>query len=341
MWEDREIEKITAQKLSAKYGSAGEAKYANYVHARDILAKDVLPEIKGIEPSLTDHGPTHVARVLDNAWELLGDDIDKLSGIDLYCLLLSILFHDTGNIQGREDHQRQNHLTKLIDHVWPSREEFKRERYVITRVVESHCGKTKDGSPDTIKFVDENTTVDRHPVQLQQIASILRFSDELAEGRERTSLFMQKTGKIAPESKIFHEYASITTIRIDRMNGRIALTYDITITLDENQELNAEEEERVKNLLEVAYNRVVKLNQERRYAKHYCNLLQPFKRTTVAFNFIIDGEFYDLGLENVDLTDLIVPGDPKRNFYHYASDNYDTNKIINSIKSLKSSEESI
>ena len=40
------------------------------------------------------------------ASELIGKN-NILTGLELYCLLTSILFHDTGNIIDREDHQRK------------------------------------------------------------------------------------------------------------------------------------------------------------------------------------------------------------------------------------------
>jgi diphthamide synthase subunit DPH2 len=97
MWQTQDLETITKERLVKERGqSEGEEKYALYLAARKKLLEDVLEEIKATQPGLTDHGPRHVANVLQNAHQLLGDKVEALSATELYCLILSILFHDVG-----------------------------------------------------------------------------------------------------------------------------------------------------------------------------------------------------------------------------------------------------
>jgi len=325
-WNTREIEEITRKKLVKERQKAeGEVKYGCYTTARKHLLEHVLPQIKAVLPELTDHGPTHVENVLDNARELLGKDIEKLDGTELYCLVLPILFHDVGNVFARTEHQRN--VNRVYDFVRPGIESDKREKFIVLHAAMAHCGEASDGSKNTLKDVPEMTTMDGKGVRLREISAILRFADELAEGPQRTSRFMQVCHRYPRDSQIYHQYANITSIHIDRANERIAVTYDMQFETNGDKRLTEEKEREVVQLLEYTYKRIIKLNQERQYAKHYCELLNAFKKTTVAFNFWASGQLLDLHLAQVPLTDLVVPEDEHKDFVKH-DQSYEPAKII-------------
>jgi metal-dependent HD superfamily phosphatase/phosphodiesterase len=89
-----------------------------YDLAKSILKKDILPWIRTSEPNLTDHGPDHIENVLNNAYKLIEPTINHLlscdvtidkpifSHLDLYFLCQAILFHDVGNLFGRNKHNQ-------------------------------------------------------------------------------------------------------------------------------------------------------------------------------------------------------------------------------------------
>lgn len=303
-----EIERRTEQALVEERGHAeGKAKFAEYVVARECLMKEVLPEIKGVDWTLTDHGPDHVIDVLKNASALIPNESAGFSGTELYCLILSILFHDVGNVFGdRKTHQRN--ITAAYEFVRQAADRVRQEQWIIEKTAAAHCGTAPNGSRDTLAFVEESTQLDRRPVRLRQVAAVLRLADELAEGPQRTSLFMQNRGKYPRGSQIYHEYARAANICIGHANERIAITIHREIKSNHGK-LTKKAAKSMKEFLEFAYKRILKLEQERRYARYYCDLLTPFKRTTVAFNFWVDGRIAELGLELASLSDLVVPGD--------------------------------
>jgi hypothetical protein len=312
MWQTQKIEIATKSALNTERGDAqGEEKFAFYLNARKLLLEEVIEEIKSVEPSLTDHGPRHIANVLENIERVLGDDIAKLSGTELYCLILAALFHDAGNIKGRDDHQ--NKISKIYDFIRKDGERFKQEKLILLQVVGAHSGKAADRTKDTLKFL-ETAHLDARPVNLRHIAAILRFADELAEGPQRTSRFMQEGG-YDKASEIYHEYANITEVCIDRGSKRIALTYNINVNTKEDGSIA--DEHKFKELVEFVYKRILKLDQERKYAKHYCSLLESFKKVSVVINFWAKNEIIYLGLEPLVLTDLVVPGDACKNLPEY------------------------
>lgn len=270
-----------------------------YEQARSKLQK-VYEGIRSKEPNLTDHGITHVSNVQQNAIDLLPDSgKKKLSGIEMYCLGMFILFHDVGNVFGRDDHH--NKVAEVFDCIRGTNASLRREKTMVVRATRAHTGKAQDGTNDTLKELNEKDHLERQPVRLRELAAILRFADELAEGPQRTSEFMQKAGLYDSESQQFHDYANITHISIERSNNRIVLTYEIEIDVNKPDELC--------KFLSFIFQRIQKLDQERQYARYYSELLAPFKFTEVTFNFHCDGNILDTNLSPLKLTDIVVPGD--------------------------------
>ena len=273
------------------------------------LQQEVYPHIQGQEPSLSDHGSDHVLNVQQNAIRLLSNDgkIRELSGIEMYCLGMCILFHDVGNIYGRENHQ--NRVAGVFGQIRGTDTSLRREKTLIIRATRAHTGTEQDGSRDTLKEVTESDHLEGEHVRLREIAAIIRFADELAEGPQRTSEFMQTAGLYDKESQKHHDYANITHIRIDRGTGRVVLTYEINIDVNQTDKL--------RDLLEFTYTRIRKLNQERQYACYYSALLRPFKSTEVTFNFHFGNELLDTDLSPLKLTDIVVPGDPTKDISEF------------------------
>lgn len=316
MWNKLSIEEKLEAVLEKKFGKdLGGEYFSQYVEARNYLVNEVLPEIKGAEPSLSDHSAVHIANVLNNCEYVLEDKIDELSAIELYCLCLIVIFHDVGNIEGRVNHNKK--IAEIYNKVRNNKPKFNHERSLVIQAAQAHCGKAKDGGKDTLKDVDQLTNLDGHPVRLRDLACILRLADELAEGPQRTSDFMCSTGKYDPKSQIFHNYANITNVFIDRGNERIALTYNINY-------IKGGDEKEVTELLKFTYHRAIKLDEERRYTKHYSDFLAPFKKTEIKINFSIDGIPSEYDLPKIELKDRFpVPGEKDPDIDAFMKDNSD------------------
>ena len=282
-------------------GSKGEELTNAYKTAYLNLKKDVYPHISGAEPSLSDHGETHVSNVQENTIHLLSEDgiIKSLSGIEMYCLGMFILFHDTGIIYGRKNHHKK--VAQVFDRIRSKNKSLRHEKALVVRATGAHTGKAQDGSCDTLKEVAEVDHLAGRRVRLRELAAILRFADELAEGPQRTSEFMQAEGLYESESQKFHDYASSTNILIDRQNSRILITYNIDIDINRPDEL--------RDFLKFIFLRIQKLNQERQYTRYYSELLEPFKLIEVTFDFHCGSDILETELSPLQLTDIVVPGD--------------------------------
>ena len=167
-----------------------------YENAKSKLQQEIYDNIRGSEPSLTDHGTTHISNVQENAVLLLSDsgdgEIKELTGIEMYCLGMIILFHDAGNVYGRDNHH--NKIANIFDSIRGTMASVRHEKTLIVKAVRAHTGTSQDGSHDTLKELTDNEHLEGLQVRLRELAAVLRFADELAEGPQRTSEFMQKQG---------------------------------------------------------------------------------------------------------------------------------------------------
>ena len=278
-----------------------------YDQARSRLEREVYESIRGKEPSLTDHGARHISNVQDNVVALLSenDRLADLSGVELYCLGMLILFHDAGNVYGRDNHQ--NNVATVFDRIRGTEAAVRREKTLVVRAARAHTGTAHDGSADTLKEVAEVENLEGRPVRSRELAAVLRFADELAEGPQRTSDFMLKEGLYGDEaSKIYHEYASSTHIFIDRAMGRVAINYEIDLKREDAEEGR---QAHLTRFLSFVYERLAKLDQERQYTRYYSRLLSPFRSTEAQFNFHCGKQVLDVEMSPLKLADAVVmPG---------------------------------
>lgn len=290
-----QLEKIMVERLQSDNTLSGELRsqlITYYMYAKDYLCRNIFKEIKAVEKDLTDHSESHIANVQDNASYLIGTEgMKKYNGVELYFLALSILFHDVGNIHGRKDHDKK--VVGSYNKIRNNDSHFNQERRLILKAVGAHCGVSSKGDKDTLIELEEKSHLFDHPLRLRELASVLRFADELAEGPQRTSDYMIDKRKFSKKSRIYHEYAQITRPFIDRGGSRIAVSYDIDCKKCKN----------IEDLLMFTYKRILKMDLERRYCKYYAPILEVFKRTDISLEFNNNGNPLNLDLDQIILED--------------------------------------
>ena len=222
----REFEQHLEEQLNANPDKElGKRLLGAYYDTRTKLTKDIYPRICGVLPSLSEHGERHIDNVLQNVRHLITDNhaVHDRNPIELYLLAMIVLFHDVGLIYGREDHQ--NNIAEIYNEARGKAPQLRRERTLILKAVRAHTGTALDGSCDTLKELDEREDLEGRTIRLCDLGAILRFADELAEGPQRTSEFMRTHNGYNCDSLIYHDYASITNVHIDRAYQRIRLIY--------------------------------------------------------------------------------------------------------------------
>lgn len=288
-------------------------------NTKEFLIPNVLEEIKASEPDLSDHGPRHIENVLNNAYHLLHQDtpeaingrttnaFDDLSTYEAYVLGFSIMYHDVGNIFGRVKHNLK--VSEIFTESFTKYDLDQDLRDLVNDIASSHTGpKDSNGKQiDTLSTVDLRGLWNNKTIRCQQLAAILRFADELAEGPQRASIRISghlpfnDENRIAEGSVIFHQYAKCLSIQIDRSGNRIVITFRIDIAeFDES-----EQETKVIKLLNTLWSRIDTLNQERKYARHYTDKLEPFKSIAVQVQVYNRGE--KLLAKHHTLNDLVIP----------------------------------
>ena len=301
---------------------------ALYAMARNKLMDEVLPKTIVAEPDMTDHSAAHVIDVMNNADKLLDPDAFKggntlLTAADAYVLCLSILFHDAGMVYGREGHEQQ--IVGVYDWVRKSCDPPLQEKPLIYRIAGAHTGTTDDGAKDKIGEVPSTMDLDGDEVRPRELAAILRFADELSEGPHRTSRFAANGTDLSSTSQVYHEYANVTNVHIDRCLGRIALTYSYDIC-GSNADPGSSE---FRKLLEFTFSRAIKVDRERRYARFYSSQLAPFNRTEITFNFWTPtGAAF--GLDGLQLSDKNALDQPLPDLKTFDS-RYDIEAIISKL----------
>lgn len=320
MWEDTPFEKAMKAALK-KNGQEGDILAGRYTAAKRTLAEQVYEEIKGTSRTLSDHGPRHIQNVLGNIGFLLGEEVKQFGAHDLYCLGMVALFHDVGNIYGRKHHNEK--IKDIYIHACGN--DDKQEMRMVIMAARAHTGDASDGTKDTLKDLDETYFYRSGRVRLREIAAVLRLADELAEGPQRTSKFVLQTMGYDENSDIYHRYASSVTVNIDRPGNRLALSYDIQVCGSEALEekhLNA-----TKELLQFAYSRMVKLDQERKYCKFYCKSLSVFTQTSAKFLFWTGNQEHECDLPAIVIDDKVVPGDGSKSVVEI-NPQYEVEKVV-------------
>ena len=163
-----------------------------YLALREKICVELLPLIASKQPYINDHTRTHLYRVLKHIERLLdrhyphSDDraditADREVGwADAIILLNALVWHDLGNIRGRQGHAGQPLFEAIAPRLYEDR-----LAELIKQVAEAHSGlgaieRSIPNSYAAQAFHGE----DIHP---QFLASLLRLADELDEDRHRIS----------------------------------------------------------------------------------------------------------------------------------------------------------
>lgn len=325
-WVKQNIEKALEAKLKDEYPEAEADKYwSYYLSARNKLVSQNIYQSIGVKrPDLSDHGENHIMDVLENAYKLLENDIDNIYANELYFICMIILFHDVGNLtEEREKHHDEDVIREIYEIIrGEDLKDFPEERKLVPEVASKHSGKAGNGSRDTIQELSISLPfIFGKVVHSKWCAGLLRFADELAEGPHRTSIFMNHYYDYPYEenSIIYHKYAEITKIDIDKVNERVCLTYNFCIPAKDGIISDQDKKEFI-DLFEFTIKRMLKLEAERKYCKYYCTWLEKFKKTQVTFNYFIENETAGKkksigvapdGATQISLDDLVLPeGDP-------------------------------
>lgn len=291
------------EKLFELIKSKQSLKKEHYITSAQQLKEHILPNIKAVESQLTDHGEEHVHHVMQQAFNILKPH-NYLTSYDWYIMAFGIMFHDSGNIEGRLNHgQKINYaLQNYAQCLGQSGSRIVRE------IVAAHSGNS-----DTIQQVSQHAAFNSEPINAREVAAIIRFADELAEGSCRTSITQLDKVVDNPESLLHHAYSHLTEINVSSPDNTIYVYYyphvvdqngTKIVQIKSNDSTIGMHAIDFKEYLSFTAKRLHKLNTERKYTSMYSPAIATFNRVKYTFNF--EGDVFDTVGD--ELNDFALPG---------------------------------
>jgi hypothetical protein len=179
---------------------------------------------------LTNHGVKHVQMVIRYAYKLLGESkLKELIGYEIFILLLSIHFHDVGNIYGRDKHEKK--IADIMDDLGDKIPLDNAERRIVVAIAEAHGGNvdTDATDKDTLRLLQVFENCNGIKIRPALLAAILRFADELADDNTRASRYVT----LGISNRIHHEYSK-SLHPITFIENTIEFVFDISYDLSVN-----------------------------------------------------------------------------------------------------------
>ena len=175
----------------------------------------VLEFIKTNFPGFTEHGIQHSLRIIDYINDILSDDFkDRLTDVEIFCFIMSALFHDIGmtltDIEDKEKQRSCHHLyarepiIQYCEKYLGMYSEHRRIRDCVVFVCEAHGRDIEElYSDETFR---KNDTIQGQRLRYGLLAVLLRTGDlmDLEEGR--TSEFNMHLNPSYYQNKISIEH---------------------------------------------------------------------------------------------------------------------------------------
>ena len=220
---------------------------------------------------LTDHGSDHVQTVIKRVTALLDDpdNSNALNGYEIFLLLCAIHFHDLGNINGRNEHEKR--VSKMMKHV-ESHFGDNIEKLMIRKIAEAHGGRV-NGDLDTIVYLDHKIPVFGIDIRPRMLAAILKFADEISDDSNRANRVLMELDAIPKKSLIYHKYASsLHSVMLRESCKSVELNYVVNINemCETIPKLNPQTKKYKKVfLLDEIFERLNKMYLERLYCNRF------------------------------------------------------------------------
>lgn len=181
-------------------GTVNSKKYAGILLPIADEIGDFLQYIKSVFPDYPDHGINHSLRITDYIASILGSSVKKLTDKELFCFIMSALFHDTGmSLVGYDskDNLRVNHhynASVVIDKYFAERLSILKSGERIANVVKFVCeahNLALDELYEDWRFSREDT-IDGDCVRYDFLAILLRIGDLMDLEEKRVNSFAVK-----------------------------------------------------------------------------------------------------------------------------------------------------
>ena len=274
----------------------------------------------------TDHGIGHTDAVIETAGRLLGcarkNSKLNLEPYEIYLLLMTILSHDAGNIEGRGDHQLK--IYKLLGHEPTKVLDDTVEMREIHDIAKSHTGKGLVSgleSKDTIVSLEKEKTLSSIVYHPRRIAALLRFADEICEDRKRIPSILMSNPSVSggPSAPYLYFGLSITSVDILKDKQSIRIQFDLrpehVLKPLVFNDIRGQLQE--KYLIDEVMSRLGKIRRERSYCFRFLHGIIEFVSVTADVNVIeegADGNFKAHTIGTIDMSEADYPSESDDRF---------------------------
>jgi hypothetical protein len=267
--------------------------FFTYYAQKMILLNHFYPHVESIIPEFTDHGPSHIVRILELYQRILRNnvpglaetqevvDATSLNFYELYLLLSATVWHDVGNLLGREQHNKKiiQISNKLKKNFFVDKDV---QKYAL-QIAKAHTG--VNGVRQEI--LSDDTNYMNKEINLRFLGAVLRFTDELEEGEVRIDKDYYETMKNNMEDRDkLHWETSCCIKRVEPDADEGIVSVHAQIKKEELFKVFKEDGKKIA-LIDALIFRVNKMNLER------INYMQ-FVRKHIEYREIV----FDLTVEN-------------------------------------------
>jgi hypothetical protein len=260
------------KEMPAAFPGHGSVNYLlRYQEIEEYLNREVHPHVAAAAMLqdggyLTDHGPQHIAKIIQRVSRLVSGDECELTPYEVYLLLVAIHFHDVGNIFGRNKHEVKS--GKIFEALGNLAGDDMPEKLCIWSIAQAHGG-NNGGEKDKISKLLASEPVLGKRVRIQLLAAILKFADELADDKDRAARFLLTGGMLPPESVIYHKYAaSLHSVMIDLKGKEVSLHFYLG-PADVTTKFGKGKSGKTVYLLDEIFERTMKTHIERIYCSRF------------------------------------------------------------------------
>lgn len=216
---ESELERVNnLRKLISIYSNIKSKVYSKY-----------YPQIEKLYPWYTDHGKKHVESIIMVLGKMLNQSFGRLNEMELFVLLCSCIFHDTGMAKSRASHEKE--VLSIIQEINKDILDFSVNRQ-INKIAGAHTSKAdlkELGLKESCTFCNYT-----YNVSTRALAAMLRFADDISETRYRISPDLLEEGKVPEENEIYWQYAYVVEsveVSVTEMNCSIKVTIPKSILL--------------------------------------------------------------------------------------------------------------
>lgn len=262
----------------------------NYKSTKRYLNNNMYPWVQANCSWFTDHGEKHIDSVMYQASRLLENEIREpgqgdIDELDIFILLMAILWHDVGMIAHRAEHERiSTEVSEQFSRIAYPNTSIKR---VVEDVVKAHRKQTGLDIPQ--KDTSFTLSGKVYKIYPKALAGIVRFADEISETQERVSGDNWVVNQVPDESKIFWRYAQSIQACYPDLNGQ-SIQMNIELSQERATERNPcpesiedkADEENTISVIEYIICRLEKLANELAYCERYFNRYVEIRGVEVA-----------------------------------------------------------